>query len=56
MRGEDVFIEAAQDGVGSLPWQTETFADAESWDEKKGRYKGLVAGLTARILDDGRSV
>jgi len=47
---EDVLIDAIQDGVASLTWETDTFAYAEAWDEKKKRYKGLVAGQGARIL------
>ena len=51
LRDKEVLIEAAQDGLSKLLWQEETFAYADSWDEAKGRYVGLVAGQDARVLD-----
>jgi predicted AAA+ superfamily ATPase len=56
LRDEDVLIAAIQEGVASLSWQTETFAYAESWDEKRQRYKGLRAAQTVRVLVDDRSL
>ena len=56
LQGEEVLIDAIQDGLRKLLWQTETFAYAESWDEGKCRYIGLVAGQDARVLNSGESV
>lgn len=56
LQGEEVLIDAIQDGVGSLTWDTDTFAYAEAWDEGKKRYSGLVAGQSTRVLVDGHSV
>ena len=41
-----VIAETVRDGVGLLTWETDAFAYAESYDEEKGRYRGLRAGET----------
>jgi predicted AAA+ superfamily ATPase len=56
LRSEEVLIDAIGDGVGSLTWETDTFAYAEAWDEKNKRYKGLVAGQRARVLAENDTV
>ena len=56
LRSEDVLVDAIRDGVGSLTWETDTFAYAEAWDENKQRYKGLVAGQSARILVENETL
>ncbi|PKQ27862.1 MAG: AAA+ family ATPase [Candidatus Anoxymicrobium japonicum] len=56
LRSEDVLIDAIRDGVGSLMWETDTFAYAEARDDKKKRYKGLVAGQSARILVENETL
>jgi predicted AAA+ superfamily ATPase len=56
LRDEDVLLAAIRDGLECLTWSSETFAYAESWDETRGRYKGLKAGQTARVLVDGQSL
>ena len=40
-----VIADAVRDGVGLLTWESDTFAYAEGFDEKAGRYLGLRAGL-----------
>jgi hypothetical protein len=37
-------------------WSSETFALADSWEEKKGAYLGLRGGQTARISPDSSGV
>jgi hypothetical protein len=44
LAGFGVLQAAISGGVGSLSWQTETFAYAESYDEENDRYLGLQAG------------
>jgi predicted AAA+ superfamily ATPase len=44
LRGPEALCEAIQDGLTWTTWATETFAYAESFDEKQGRYAGLKAG------------
>jgi predicted AAA+ superfamily ATPase len=55
LRDSDVLASAAQDGVGSLTWQKDTYAYAESFDEANGRYLGLRAGQNI-MVDDGSPV
>ena len=45
-----VIAEAVRDGVGLLTWETDTYAYAESYDEEKGRYRGLRASQILPIL------
>jgi len=56
LKDENVLIEAIRDGLGSLMWQSETFAYAEGWDETRKRYKGLKKGSSVRVLVDGHSL
>jgi predicted AAA+ superfamily ATPase len=56
LRGPEVLVDAVQEGVGRLTWRSETFALADSWDEKKGAYLGLRAGQTARVSADSGGV
>jgi hypothetical protein len=56
VRDEDVLLGAVKDGIERLTWQSETFAFADGWDEQRGRYKGLKAGQSARVLIDADSL
>jgi hypothetical protein len=56
IRDDDVLLSAVQDGIERLTWQSETFAYAESWDQQRGRYEGLRAGTSARVIVDGNSL
>ncbi|MCS6889332.1 MAG: Swt1 family HEPN domain-containing protein [Chloroflexus sp.] len=55
VEGPEVITRAIQNGVGSLTWQSETFAYAESYDEAGGRYRGLRYGqaISLRPEDAG---
>lgn len=46
-----VLAKAAQDGVGLLLWEQDSFAYADSYDETKQRYVGLRAGQQVTIID-----
>ncbi len=50
--GPAVLADALRSGVGSLTWQLDTFAYAESFDEATGRYLGLQAGQLVDISPD----
>ena len=50
--GPAVLADALRSGVGSLTWQLDTFAYAESFDEASGRYLGLQAGQLVDISPD----
>lgn len=41
LRDPDVLIAGIQDGLARTTWTMETFAIADSWDEKRQRYVGL---------------
>ena len=56
LRDEQVLLDAIQEGVSSLAWQTDTFAYAESWNETKGKYEGLRGGSQVRVLLNERSL
>jgi predicted AAA+ superfamily ATPase len=51
LRDSSVLVAAIQDGLGSLVWERETFAAADSYDEASGRYLGLRAGQASAHLD-----
>lgn len=47
-RDPEVLLNAIREGINSTTWQTDTFAFAEGYDEKAGRYLGLrVARVVA---------
>lgn len=56
LRDRDVLIAAIREGLSKLTWQTETFAYAERYDEKTGRYLGLSAGRSVQLLTDTQSL
>ena len=50
--GPAVLADALRSGVGSLTWQLDTFAYAESFDDTAGRYLNLQAGRLVEISPD----
>jgi hypothetical protein len=56
LKSPSVLIEAVRDGVSSLTWETEGFAYADSYDDKKKRYAGLKTAQIDAVVSDGRSV
>ncbi|MDI6843857.1 MAG: Swt1 family HEPN domain-containing protein [Anaerosomatales bacterium] len=53
LRDQNVLLEAVQDGVASLNWQSETFGYAEALDEVSGEYRGVKAGEVTSIHISG---
>jgi len=51
LKDPSVLIRAIQDGVGLLSWDKDSFAYAESFDEKSGRYRGLRAGQNVILAE-----
>ena len=47
----DVLLQAANSGLGSLTWEKDGFAFADSYDEDAGRYRGLRAGQLLQATD-----
>jgi hypothetical protein len=56
LRDPAVLIEAVRDGLARLTWNPETFAFADSWDEKKGAYVGLRGGEATRVTADSQGL
>jgi predicted AAA+ superfamily ATPase len=50
--GPEVLLRAMRDGVALLTWAADTFAYAESFDDKAARYRGLRAGQLVAITAD----
>ena len=50
LANSEVLQKAIEDGASRLNWKEETFAYADGFDEKQGRYHGLVAGEIPRVL------
>ena len=55
LEGPGVLIEALRTGVGSLTWELDTFAYAESIDEQNRRYLGLTTAVQVDLspVDSG---
>jgi predicted AAA+ superfamily ATPase len=56
LAGPEVLVNAIGDGVAPLTWQSETFAYAERFDEKAGRYAGLRGGQGVSLSADSTGV
>ncbi|MGI8430509.1 MAG: Swt1 family HEPN domain-containing protein [Solirubrobacteraceae bacterium] len=56
LKDSDVLLTSIRSGIGMLPWQQETFAYAQSWDEIKQRYLGLLAGQAGSVTLDSSSL
>ena len=52
LRDDDILLGAIRDGLSQLTWQSDTFAFAAGWDEKRSRYQGLKAGKSMQVLVD----
>lgn len=55
-RDPEVLVGAIREGISSTTWQTETFAFAESFDEKARRYLGLRAGRIVSVSADAQGL
>ena len=51
VRDPAVILKAASDGVSLLTWREDTFAFADSYDEKARRYRGLKGGRLVTLPD-----
>lgn len=52
LRSPEVLVASIQDGLSRTTWTAETFAAADSWDEKRQRYVGLRANCNVAIETD----
>lgn len=46
-----VLLSAIENGISLISWESESFAYAESFDEKTGKYLGLSTGRLIKISD-----
>jgi predicted AAA+ superfamily ATPase len=56
LRGPEVLVGAMAEGLALLTWNSEAFAYADSWDDKKSAYLGLRVGLAVRVSADSGGV
>jgi predicted AAA+ superfamily ATPase len=52
LTGPHVLAQAVRDGIALLTWHSDSFAFADSFDDAKGRYRGLVGGQSLDIHAD----
>jgi hypothetical protein len=51
LRDPEVLVAAVRDGLGLLLWQRESFAYADGYEEKGGRYRGLRCGQRVDLVE-----
>jgi len=56
LRGPEVLVAGIQDGLLRTTWTAETFAIADSWDEKRQRYVGLRSNCHVTIQPDSSAL
>jgi predicted AAA+ superfamily ATPase len=56
LRDSAVLLNAVRSGVALLTWNPDTFAYASAYEEKAGRYSGLVGGQHAAVVLDPAAV
>lgn len=56
LEGPDILVQAIRDGAGLLTWYSDSFAFAEGYEEKTGRYLGLRAGQNITASRDGAGI
>ncbi len=56
LKSPQVLLDAVRDGVSRLTWQSEGFAYADFFDDKKKRFVGLRTANIDNVVADGRSV
>jgi predicted AAA+ superfamily ATPase len=56
LRGPEVLVASIEDGISRTTWMAETFAIADSWDEKQKRYAGLRGNCQVRIDPDASAI
>lgn len=56
LRSTKVLLDCVEDGLRLLTWSTDTFAYADSWDEKAGKYRALRRGQVVKVTTDSPGV
>lgn len=56
LRDSRVLVDAIQRGIALLTWRAESFAYADSYDDKADFYRGLVTGQQISIATSGGAV
>jgi hypothetical protein len=52
VRNPEVILAAIRDGLSLMTWATDSFGYADSWDEAKKRYVGLLGGKIISVTAD----
>jgi hypothetical protein len=55
LAGSEVLLHAIRDGLDLPTWQSDTFAYAESYDEKAARYSGLRGGKLVSLSAESKA-
>ena len=56
LRSPAILVASIQDGLSRITWTTETFAIADSWDEKRQRFIGLRANCNVALDADSTAL
>jgi uncharacterized protein len=56
LRSPAVLVASIQDGLSRITWTTETYAIADSWDEKRQRFVGLRANCNVLLDADSTAL
>jgi predicted AAA+ superfamily ATPase len=51
LKNPDVLLASVMDGLGLTTWRQDSFASADSYDDKANRFRGLLCGRTRRLAD-----
>jgi predicted AAA+ superfamily ATPase len=56
LRDSAVLADAIRDGIARMTWEADTFAYADGYDDKAGRFMGLTAGQQSGVVIDGSTM
>lgn len=56
LKDSRVLIEAVQDGLGLITWESDGFAYADCWDDGEQRYRGLKIGGSVNVSESDTGV
>jgi len=56
LRNTQVLLDAIKEGLGAMLWREETFAYADSWDDQRKRYLGLLTEKSKEVTIDAECV
>jgi hypothetical protein len=51
LKNPDVLLASVMDGLGLTTWRQDSFASADSYDDKANRFRGLLCGRTRGLAE-----